>query len=86
MDKYLLSIDNGLTATKAVLFHINGRQIASSQQRTPVVNYGDFSEIDMNQQWERTAVCIRDLIESRHRSFPDSSCGRLRPWSRPVSS
>ena len=63
MDKYLLSIDNGLTATKAVLFHINGRQIASSQQRTPVVNYGDFSEIDMNQQWERTAVCIRDLIE-----------------------
>ena len=33
MDKYLLSIDNGLQLP-AVLFHINGRQIASSQQMT----------------------------------------------------
>ena len=35
MDKYLLSIDNGLTATKAELFHINGRQIASSLAKDP---------------------------------------------------
>jgi L-xylulokinase len=63
MGKYLLSVDNGLTATKAVLFQIDGRQIESSLEKTPVVNHGDFSEIDMDQQWLKTAKCIRDVIK-----------------------
>lgn len=63
MEKYLLSIDNGLTATKAVLFDINGRQIASSLDKTAVKNRGVFSEIDMNQQWASTAKCIKRVIE-----------------------
>jgi L-xylulokinase len=63
MEKYLLSIDNGLTATKAVLFHINGRQIASSLDKTTVIDRGVFSEIDMDQQWATTARCIRNVIE-----------------------
>lgn len=63
MEKYLLSIDNGLTATKAVLFHADGRQVAAALDRTAVINRGHFSELDMDRLWSGTASCIRSVME-----------------------
>ncbi|HZK42332.1 MAG TPA: FGGY family carbohydrate kinase, partial [Clostridia bacterium] len=62
MNRYLLSIDNGLTETKAVLFDLVGKEIAISKAPTPVVNQGPRSEVDMDRQWDITASCIKGVI------------------------
>ena len=62
MDKFLLSVDNGLTTTKSVIFTLDGREIASSLADTVVDSKGDQAEIDMEQQWNNTAGVIRDVI------------------------
>lgn len=63
MCKYLLSVDNGLTTTKAVLFTLEGREVASGHVSTVIENKGDFAEIDMDLQWENTARAIRECLE-----------------------
>ena len=63
MNRYLLSIDNGLTETKAVLFDLVGKEIAISKAPTPVVNQGPRSEVDMDRQWDITANCIKAVIK-----------------------
>ncbi len=63
MGKYLLSVDNGLTTTKAVLFTLEGREVASGHVSTVIENKGDFAEIDMDLQWENTAKAIRECLE-----------------------
>ncbi len=60
----ILSIDNGLTATKAVLFTLDGVEAATALEKTLVVDAGDRSEIDMTQQWRRTASVIRQVVET----------------------
>ncbi len=58
--KYLLGIDNGLTAIKAALFDTEGKRIRTACRYTPIS--GD--EIDMEQLWQRTAECIREAAGS----------------------
>ena len=62
MHKYLLSIDNGLSKTKSVIYTLDGREIASSLTDTIVDSKGDRAEIDMELQWRKTAAVIRDVI------------------------
>lgn len=62
MGEYLLSIDNGLTTTKAVLFARDGREIASGMTETILENRGDQAEIDMELQWRNTVSAIKSTL------------------------
>jgi L-xylulokinase len=59
---YFLSLDCGLTATKAAVFDGGGRQIASASEDTGVLEKGERSEIDMEGQWARSCAVIRSAI------------------------
>ncbi|NLJ40468.1 MAG: carbohydrate kinase [Clostridiales bacterium] len=61
--KYILSVDNGLTTTKAVVFTLDGKEIASSLTNTVVESIGSHAEIDMELQWRNTARVIKESIE-----------------------
>lgn len=63
MDKYLLSIDGGLTKIKAVLFNLDGTLVNSESTENEIIDRGDFSEIDMGLLWEKTAKIINNLIK-----------------------
>lgn len=63
MGKYLLSVDNGLTATKAVIFTFDGKEVTSSHINTVIESRGDHSEIDMDLQWANTAKVIMECIK-----------------------
>ncbi len=61
--KYLLGIDNGGTATKAAIFDIKGKEIAVSQQPTPIICPNEnWFERDMNLLWNTTANVIKSAI------------------------
>ncbi len=65
MTKYLLSIDNGLTNSKAVLFDTNGNEVAVSR-RSFEVNSPHVGWVEANAEtlWEKTVDCIREVIAS----------------------
>jgi len=64
MDR-LLAIDNGLTVTKAVLFDLNGAQIAVSRRTVPQSKPAPRQvERDMAELWRQTASAIREVIEA----------------------
>lgn len=62
MAKCLLCIDNGLTTTKAVIFSVEGQEIASHVVDTIIENKGDHAEIDMELQWKNTVLTIRGVL------------------------
>jgi L-xylulokinase len=64
LGKYLLSIDNGLTAIKVVLFDLSGQELFSGSARTAVITEGNRSEIDMPELWEMTARLICSVIST----------------------
>lgn len=94
MGKYLLSVDNGLTTTKAVLFTLEGREVASGHVGTVIENNGDFAELDMDLQWENTVKAIREcLAKAKVRSEDIIGIGNsghgaglycLDPYGKPV--
>lgn len=63
MDR-ILAIDNGLTVTKAVIFDLDGNQIAVSRRNVaqckPVPRR---VERDMTELWQQTASAILDVLE-----------------------
>lgn len=63
MNEYILSVDNGLTTTKAVIFSMDGRQISTSLVKSELINSDDLSEIEMDVQWKNTVKAITDVIE-----------------------
>lgn len=62
MERYVLCIDNGLTATKAVIFTLQGKELSSGVVNTVVESRNEFNEIDMELQWKNTAAAIRQTI------------------------
>lgn len=62
MGRYLLSVDNGLTTTKSVIFTLDGKEIASSLVNTVVESKDEYAEIDMELQWRSTARVIKESI------------------------
>lgn len=63
MDR-LLAIDSGLTVTKAVLFDLDGSQIAVCRRNVPQLKpTARRVERDMMDLWQQTASAIRDVLE-----------------------
>jgi L-xylulokinase len=63
MTDFLLGIDAGLTAIKAVLVDFAGQTIAMARSATPLVaEAGGRSEIDMAAQWDATCQAIRAAL------------------------
>lgn len=63
MEKYLLGIDIGGTATKAVLFNTSGKNIASTAKNTPVIIPREgYHERDMLELWDVTVQVIKDTL------------------------
>ncbi|SNS24995.1 FGGY-family carbohydrate kinase [Antarctobacter heliothermus] len=64
MDR-ILAIDNGLTVTKAVIFDLEGTQIAVSRRNVPQLQPAPRRvERDMAALWQQTAAAIREVLES----------------------
>ncbi len=64
MGRYVMGIDNGGTAIKAVLFDVGGREIASSKRSTPMDAPGPgFTERDMEILWRMNCEAVRETIE-----------------------
>lgn len=59
---YVMSIDNGLTTTKAVIFNLDGHEIAAGVVDTVIENKGDWAEIDMELQWKNTVSVIQAVL------------------------
>lgn len=71
----LLGIDNGLTVSKAVLFDVDGRQIAVARRRVPqLMPQARFVERDMTTLWSATAEAIADVIAQSGRPASDIAC------------
>ncbi len=64
MPKYVMGIDNGGTSTKAVLFDLSGRAIASAHRGTPLTTpRPGHTERDMEQLWQMNLSVIREAIQ-----------------------
>lgn len=63
MQKYLLSVDNGGTYIKAVLFDIHGSQIAVVKHRNCIINKGyGWVELDQEELWNINCKCIKEIM------------------------
>ena len=63
MDTYFLGIDNGGSLTKAVLFDLHGKEIASASTRVPMIQpQAGFTERDMEALWQANVDVIREVI------------------------
>lgn len=68
----LLGIDNGLTVSKAVLFDVDGRQIAVARRRVQqLMPQPRFVERDMDTLWDATAEAISDVLSLSGRPASD---------------
>ena len=62
--RYFLGIDNGGTMTKAALFDLKGKEIASASENTPVLTpKTGYYERDMILLWQATARTIQNVIK-----------------------
>ncbi|EJN98977.1 FGGY-family carbohydrate kinase [Oenococcus oeni] len=65
MSKYFLTIDNGGTNTKAIIFDDNGNQINSVSFPTMrIENKPGFHEIDLNDLWNAIGHAIKKVIRT----------------------
>jgi L-xylulokinase len=68
----LLGIDNGLTVTKAVIFDVDGSQLAVARRRVPQsMSHPRWVERDMAGLWQATAEAIREAISLSDRPAGD---------------
>ena len=68
----LLGIDNGLTVTKAVIFDVDGTQLAVARRRIPqAMPAPRFVERDMAGLWQATAAAIAEAIALSGRPASD---------------
>lgn len=62
-ERYLLVLDEGTTSTRAMLFGLDGRVIASAQRAlTQYYPQPGWVEHDAEEIWERTLACARDMV------------------------
>ncbi|MDN6900698.1 carbohydrate kinase [Oenococcus sicerae] len=63
MNKYFLTIDNGGTNTKAVIFDTDGKQVSESSFPTMrIEEKSGFHEIDLNELWAAIGCAIKKTI------------------------
>lgn len=64
MEEYILVIDNGGTNTKAVLFSMDGKQIAKSSFPTPKIEVVEAQrEVNLNKIWHSVCQSIRQVLQ-----------------------
>jgi L-xylulokinase len=64
MKQYLLGIDNGLTATKAVIYDLQGSELGIASLPTkPLSDQSGRSEIDLEKQWETCCQVVRQVLK-----------------------
>ena len=64
MTKYVMGIDHGGTSTKAVLFDLTGRAVASAHRSTPLLTpRPGHTERDMELLWQMNCDVVRTAIE-----------------------
>ncbi len=65
MGRYLLGIDSGTSVTKAALFDLDGKALATGAQRVQTsAPQPTWSEVDMEQAWQATAKVVRSTVQS----------------------
>jgi L-xylulokinase len=63
MTAYFLGVDNGGTATKAVIFDDRGNDLAGASRKVPMIlPEPGFTERDMEQLWKANCEAIREAI------------------------
>ena len=65
MAKYVMGIDNGVTATKAALYDLEGREIGVYSSKTTTLKpKPGFFERDMTEVWEANVQAISSIIKT----------------------
>ena len=60
---FIIGIDTGTSVVKAVLADLQGVELASATENTPVENpYENWSEYDLVTDWNRVVRAIRKLL------------------------
>lgn len=63
MEKFLLGIDNGGTVTKAALYTVEGKEVATSTKKTKMFIPKPFhTERDIDELWEANVYVIKDVL------------------------
>ncbi len=64
-EEYLIGIDSGTTGIKAVLFDIDGNEIAQHTIKlTGLTPFENWYEEDMNEIWYNAIACIREVAKA----------------------
>lgn len=65
MKKYILSIDQGTTSSRAIIFDRNGKIITSSQMPVSMMNpESGWAEQDPNELWESVYLVVKECLNS----------------------
>ena len=90
MGKYVIGLDNGGTSTKAAIFDLNGKEIATAGRQTKVITpKSGYTERDMEELWLANCDCVKRAIEKAGIDGKDvlgiAVCGHgkgLYPWGK----
>ncbi len=75
--KLYLSIDCGLTATKAAVFDDAGQELSGAVRDTAIREAGGGSEIDMDAQWMLAAAAVKESLSRIGASGRDVACAAV---------
>lgn len=87
---YLIGLDNGGTSTKAAVFDLNGKEIASAGRHTRTITpKPGYTERDMEELWRANCACIQEAVSKAGISGEEvlglAVCGHgkgLYPWGK----
>lgn len=64
MGQYVMGLDNGGTTTKAAIFDLHGKEIATVGKSTAMITpKSGYTERDMEELWLTNCDCIRNVLE-----------------------
>lgn len=90
MSEYVIGLDNGGTSTKAAIFDLNGKEIASAGRQTRILTpKPGYTERDMEELWLANCACVKNALEKAgingHNIIGIAVCGHgkgLYPWGK----
>lgn len=64
MGQYVIGLDNGGTSTKAAIFDLKGKEIATAGKQTKVITpKSGYTERDMEELWLANCECVKRALE-----------------------
>lgn len=90
MTKYVIGLDNGGTSTKAAIFDLSGKEIATAGKHTEMITpKPGYTERDMEELWLANCECVKNALEKAGVDGKDvlgiAVCGHgkgLYPWGK----